>query len=322
MLRVENLTKVYEDGTVALQDVSFTVPDGDFLVVIGLSGSGKSTLLRCINRLIEPTEGKIYWNDIEITALSGEELRHMRRRIGMIFQHFNLVKRASVMNNVLAGRLGYVNQWRSLLGLWNAGDKQRARQALERVGIAEKANNRASQLSGGQQQRVGIARALMQEPEMLLADEPVASLDPVLASSILNYLEQLNQEDGITVICSLHYLDLVQRYAKHVIGLREGRLVYQETARTSAGWTTLASKRSTVRKRFAFPPASENSHESQSSYCHRTLSSYPGWGRLMRASAVEDFSSFRLRWCSSACLSGPCLAAWCGSGSGCRSSSA
>ncbi|HOA24690.1 MAG: phosphonate ABC transporter ATP-binding protein [Aggregatilineales bacterium] len=227
MLRVENLTKVYEDGTVALQDVSFTVPDGDFLVVIGLSGSGKSTLLRCINRLIEPTEGKIYWNDIEITALSGEELRHMRRRIGMIFQHFNLVKRASVMNNVLAGRLGYVNQWRSLLGLWNAGDKQRARQALERVGIAEKANNRASQLSGGQQQRVGIARALMQEPEMLLADEPVASLDPVLASSILNYLEQLNQEDGITVICSLHYLDLVQRYAKHVIGLREGRLVYQ-----------------------------------------------------------------------------------------------
>ncbi|HQE18476.1 MAG TPA: phosphonate ABC transporter ATP-binding protein, partial [Aggregatilineales bacterium] len=204
MLRVENLTKVYEDGTVALQDVSFTVPDGDFLVVIGLSGSGKSTLLRCINRLIEPTEGKIYWNDIEITALSGEELRHMRRRIGMIFQHFNLVKRASVMNNVLAGRLGYVNQWRSLLGLWNAGDKQRARQALERVGIAEKANNRASQLSGGQQQRVGIARALMQEPEMLLADEPVASLDPVLASSILNYLEQLNQEDGITVICSLH----------------------------------------------------------------------------------------------------------------------
>lgn len=227
MLRVENLTKVYEDGTVALKDVSFTVPDGDFLIVIGLSGSGKSTLLRCINRLIEPTEGHIYWNDIEITALKGDDLRHMRRRIGMIFQHFNLVKRSSVMSNVLAGRLGYVNQWRSLFGLWSREDRQRARKSLERVGISEKANNRASQLSGGQQQRVGIARALMQEPELILADEPVASLDPVLAGSILTYLERLNQEDGMTVVCSLHYLDLVQRYAKNVIGLREGRIVYQ-----------------------------------------------------------------------------------------------
>lgn len=227
MLRVENLTKVYEDGTVALKDVSFTVPDGDFLIVIGLSGSGKSTLLRCINRLIEPTEGHIYWNDIEITALKGDDLRHMRRRIGMIFQHFNLVKRSSVMSNVLAGRLGYVNQWRSLFGLWSREDRQRARKSLERVGISEKANNRASQLSGGQQQRVGIARALMQEPELILADEPVASLDPVLAGSILTYLERLNQEDNMTVVCSLHYLDLVQRYAKNVIGLREGRIVYQ-----------------------------------------------------------------------------------------------
>lgn len=227
MLRVENLTKVYEDGTVALKDVSFTVPDGDFLIVIGLSGSGKSTLLRCINRLIEPTEGHIYWNDIEITALKGDDLRHMRRRIGMIFQHFNLVRRSSVMSNVLAGRLGYVNQWRSLFGLWSREDRQRARKSLERVGISEKANNRASQLSGGQQQRVGIARALMQEPELILADEPVASLDPVLAGSILTYLERLNQEDGMTVVCSLHYLDLVQRYAKNVIGLREGRIVYQ-----------------------------------------------------------------------------------------------
>lgn len=227
MLRVENLTKVYEDGTVALKDVSFTVPDGDFLIVIGLSGSGKSTLLRCINRLIEPTEGHIYWNDVEITALKGDDLRHMRRRIGMIFQHFNLVKRSTVMSNVLAGRLGYVSQWRSLLGLWSREDRQRARRSLERVGIAEKANNRASKLSGGQQQRVGIARALMQDPELILADEPVASLDPVLAGSILTYLERLNQEDGMTVICSLHYLDLVQRYAKNVIGLREGRIVYQ-----------------------------------------------------------------------------------------------
>lgn len=227
MLRIENLTKVYEDGTVALKNVSFTVPDGAFMVVIGLSGSGKSTLLRCINRLIEPTEGKIFWNDVEITALKGEELRKMRRKIGMIFQQFNLVRRSSVMTNVMTGRLGYVNPAWSLINRFSQADRQQARAVLERLGMTDKARNRADALSGGQQQRVGIARALMQDPELILADEPVASLDPVLAHSILGQLETLNKEDGMTIVCSLHYLDLVQRYSTDVIGLRDGYLVFE-----------------------------------------------------------------------------------------------
>jgi phosphonate transport system ATP-binding protein len=226
LLRVEHLTKVYPSGTVALKDLSFTVADGEFLVVIGLSGSGKSTLLRCINRLIEPTEGTIYWNDIDITKAPSAELRRLRRHFGMVFQQFNLVKRSSVMTNVLSGRLGYVNPWLSLLGVWSRADRQRAVRALERVGIADKAHSRADALSGGQQQRVGIARTLMQEPELILADEPVASLDPVLSHSILRYLEQLNKE-GITVICSLHFLDLVHRYATRVIALNEGVKVFE-----------------------------------------------------------------------------------------------
>lgn len=218
---------VYPDGTVALRDVSFEVKDGEFLAVIGLSGSGKSTLLRCINRLLEPTEGNIIWNGRDITHIEPGELRGVRREIGMIFQNFNLVRRSSVMTNVLAGRLGYTPPSWSLINRFSKEDRQMAMQALERVGIPNKANNRADELSGGQQQRVGIARALMQQPKMILADEPVASLDPVLAHSILGSLEKLNQEDHITVLCSLHFLDLVQRYATTVIGLRDGQLVFQ-----------------------------------------------------------------------------------------------
>jgi phosphonate transport system ATP-binding protein len=226
LLRIEHLTKVYPSGTVALKDVNFTVNDGEFLVVIGLSGSGKSTLLRCINRLIEPTEGKIFWDDFDITQATAAELKQLRRQIGMVFQQFNLVKRSSVITNVLSGRLGYANPWLSLVGIWSKGDRERAVHALDRVGISDKAYNRADTLSGGQQQRVGIARTLMQEPKLILADEPVASLDPVLSHSILRYLEQLNQE-GITVICSLHFLDLVHRYATRVIGLKDGIKVFE-----------------------------------------------------------------------------------------------
>ncbi len=226
MLRVENLTKIFPDGTVALKNVSFEVQDGEFLAVIGLSGSGKSTLLRCINRLIDPTAGRVLWNAVDITAAKGVELRRIRRQIGMIFQQFNLVKRSSVMTNVLSGRLGYAHPVASLFHYFSTQDQQRALAALERVGIAEKADNRADQLSGGQQQRVGIARALMQEPQLMLADEPVASLDPVLAHSILQYLELLNRQDGITVLCSLHFLDLVHRYAQRVVGLKAGELVF------------------------------------------------------------------------------------------------
>jgi phosphonate transport system ATP-binding protein len=227
MLQVKNLTKVYPDGTVALRDLSFEVRDGEFLIIIGLSGAGKSTLLRCINRLIEPTEGQIIWDGVEVTTASPAELRTIRRQIGMIFQHFNLVDRSSVLTNVLSGRLGYVNPWSSLLNRFPQEDMERARWALERMGIPEQAHKRADELSGGQQQRVGIARALMQEPRIILADEPVASLDPVLAHSILSHLEKLNQEDGISVLCSLHYLDLIQRYATRVIGLRDGQIVYR-----------------------------------------------------------------------------------------------
>ncbi len=230
MLKVEHLTKVYEGGTVALEDVSFEVPAGEFLAVIGLSGSGKSTLLRCINRLIEPTEGRILWNDIDITAASQEDLRRIRRRIGMVFQHFNLVHRSKVLTNVLSGRLGYTNPALSLINRFSKQDLASAAHQLERFGLQERTNYRADALSGGQQQRVGIARAMIQNPEMILADEPVASLDPVLAHSIMQYLEQINQEDEVTVLCSLHFLDLVQRYSERVIALNEGKLVFSGTA--------------------------------------------------------------------------------------------
>jgi phosphonate transport system ATP-binding protein len=227
MLKVENLTKVYPNGTQALKNVSFEVKDGEFLAVIGLSGSGKSTLLRCINRLIDPTSGKIFWNDQDVTAASTADIRKIRRQIGMVFQQFNLVKRSSVLTNVLSGRLGYVNPLLSSFHIFSAEDQKRAMASLEQVGLVEKAYVRADSLSGGQQQRVGIARALMQEPKLILADEPVASLDPVLAHSILKYLEQLNKSRGITVLCSLHYLDLVHRYATKAIALKDGELVFE-----------------------------------------------------------------------------------------------
>lgn len=226
MLRIEHLTKVFPNGTVALNDVSFEVPDGEFMAVIGLSGSGKSTLLRCINRLIEPTSGRITWNNIDVTAASPAEMRKIRRQIGFIFQQFNLVKRSSVMTNVLSGRLGYVSTLTSMGNFFSAQDRARALNNLDRLDLKEKAYVRADSLSGGQQQRVAIARALMQEPKMILADEPVASLDPVLSHSIMKYLEQLNKE-GLTVLCSLHFLDLVHRYATRAIALKAGEVVFQ-----------------------------------------------------------------------------------------------
>lgn len=226
MLEIKNLTKVYDDGTHALNNVSFNVQDGEFLVVIGLSGSGKSTLLRCINRLIEPTSGQIILDGVDITQASGADLRRVRRDIGMIFQHFNLVKRSSVMRNVLSGRLGYVNPWMSLLGIFPKEEKDRARQALKTVGILEKADNRADALSGGQQQRVGIARALMQEPKVLLADEPVSALDPATSHSVLKYVENINKDNGVTVICSLHFLSLARTYATRIIALKDGNMMF------------------------------------------------------------------------------------------------
>jgi phosphonate transport system ATP-binding protein len=226
MLEIKNLSKVYADGTKALNDVSFIVREGEFLVIIGLSGSGKSTLLRCINRLIEPTSGQIIFNGVEIVSASPAQLRRIRRDIGMIFQQFNLIKRSSVMRNVLAGRLGYVNPWLSLLGIFPKEERERAVQALKTVGILDKANNRADALSGGQQQRVGIARALMQEPKMLLADEPVSALDPATSHSVMKYIERINKDNGVTVLCSLHFLSLARTYATRIIALKDGNMMF------------------------------------------------------------------------------------------------
>lgn len=226
MLQIKNLTKTYDGKVLALDNVTFDVPEGQFLAVIGLSGSGKSTMLRCINRLIEPSSGTILLDGQDVTTANAEELRRIRRRIGMVFQHFNLVHRSSVLTNVLAGRLGYTNPAWSLINRFPKADIEKAKEKLGRVGIADKAGVRADALSGGQQQRVGIARALMQDPELILADEPVASLDPVLAHSIMQHLAQINKEDKVTVLCSLHFLDLVHRYADRVVALNNGRLVF------------------------------------------------------------------------------------------------
>jgi phosphonate transport system ATP-binding protein len=231
MLETRNLTKIYEGGVKALDKVSFKVNQGEFLAVIGLSGSGKSTLLRCINRLIEPTDGQIIWNGTDITMASQDEMRRIRRKMGMVFQHFNLVTRSRVITNVLSGRLGYTNPMMSLINRFPKEDIEKALSEMDRVGIANQAYKRADELSGGQQQRVGIARAMMQDPEMILADEPVASLDPVLAHSIMQYLEQINKEEGVMVICSLHFLDLVHRYADRAIALNEGKLMFDGSPR-------------------------------------------------------------------------------------------
>ena len=234
MLKIEHLTKVYENGTKALHDFSIEIPDGQFVVIIGLSGSGKSTLLRCINRLVEPTSGKIWLDGVDITAASTAQLRRIRIKIGMIFQHFNLVNRSSVMTNVLSGRLGYRDTLSAIFHRFPSEDYQRAMRNLERVGIPEKAWARADTLSGGQRQRVGIARALMQEPKLMLADEPVASLDPATSHSVMKYLEQINKVDGITVLCNLHFLSLARRYADRVIALRNdgqgGEIVFDGPA--------------------------------------------------------------------------------------------
>ncbi|MBI2773913.1 MAG: phosphonate ABC transporter ATP-binding protein [Chloroflexi bacterium] len=199
---------------------------GEFVVLIGLSGSGKSSLLRCVNRLVEPTSGRVVFDGVDITRAGGRELRRVRRRIGMIFQQFNLVRRTSVFSNVMSGRLGYRSLWRTIASRPSREDLTRAYENLARVGIIEKAFQRADALSGGQQQRVGIARALMQGPEVMLADEPVASLDPATSHSVMRYLEEINRKDGITVICSLHFLSLARRYGTRVIALKGGHVAF------------------------------------------------------------------------------------------------
>ncbi|MGE0526795.1 MAG: phosphonate ABC transporter ATP-binding protein [Bdellovibrionales bacterium] len=226
LLRVRNLKKTYNNGVTALKGVSFDVHPGEFLVVIGLSGSGKSTLLRCLNRLHDPTSGEIHFSGRRIDQLEGGAVRHLRKDIAMIFQHFNLIPRHTVLSNVLMGRLGATSTFKSVFGSFSANDRQQALEYLQLVGIREKAHVRADQLSGGQQQRVAIARALTQSPKLLLADEPVASLDPATCHTVMDYLRKVNQELGITIICNLHFLSLVRQYASRVIALRGGEIVY------------------------------------------------------------------------------------------------
>jgi phosphonate transport system ATP-binding protein len=227
LLTVQDLHKTYKSGTHALKGVSFEVQEGEFLVIIGLSGSGKSTLLRSINRLIEPTSGTISFLGKDITHMKGEELRKVKKHIGMVFQQFNLVKRRSVLSNVISGRLGSLGTFESIFENYSDGVLDDAYKCLETVGITEYAKVRADTLSGGQQQRVAIARSLMQSPKLLLADEPVASLDPATSNSVMQYFEKINKEMGTTVICSLHFLSLVRRYASRAIALKAGEIVYE-----------------------------------------------------------------------------------------------
>ena len=226
IVSVTDLVKTYPTGTRALDGITLAIERGEFVVLIGLSGSGKSTLLRCINRLVDPTSGSVTFDGADVTRASGRDLRRIRRRIGMIFQQFNLVRRSSVFANVLAGRLGYRSTWRTIVSRPTRPDVALAFENLGRVGIADRAYSRADALSGGQQQRVGIARALMQKPELMLADEPVASLDPATSHSVMKYLEEINKKDGITVICSLHFLSLARRYGTRVIALKAGKVAF------------------------------------------------------------------------------------------------
>ncbi len=227
VLEIKNVNKVYPNGTHALRGVSFDVKEGEFLVIIGLSGSGKSTMLRCINRLHDVSTGEIMFEGKDITKLRGKDMRQVRSRIGMIFQHFNLVPRKSVMTNVLSGTLSRTGIFKSICGIYSEEDKKKARDYIKIVGLEGKENHRADNLSGGQQQRVAIARALMQNPKVLLADEPVASLDPATSHSVMQYLKKVNEELGVTVICNLHFLSLVREYSSRVVALKAGNLIYE-----------------------------------------------------------------------------------------------
>ena len=226
MIEFRNVSKTFPDGTQALKNVSLKIGEGEFVVIVGLSGAGKSTLIRCLNRLVEPTSGSIIADGHEVTKMNTAELRKWRTKVGMIFQNYNLVKRSSVLRNVLAGRLGHIGTLQSLLGIFPAEDIDRAKRCLERVGIPEKTYNRADQLSGGQQQRVSLARALCQGPRIMLADEPVASLDPPTSHAVLRDLKRINQEDRITTLVNLHFIDMAQEYADRIIGMRAGEIVF------------------------------------------------------------------------------------------------
>ena len=222
MLRLEKLVKTYPTGDQALKSVDMEVPQGQVLALIGPSGAGKSTLIRCINRLVEPTSGKVHLGDVELTSLGSGALRRERRRMGMIFQEYALVERLTVMENVLSGRLGYVGFWRSFLRRYPQSDVDEAYRLLDRVGLLEMADKRADELSGGQRQRVGICRALIQNPALLLVDEPTASLDPKTSRQIMRLICELCAERKLAAIINIHDVALAQMFVQRVVGLRLG----------------------------------------------------------------------------------------------------
>lgn len=226
MIKFENVNKVYGNGTHALKDVNLEIEQGEFVAVIGLSGAGKSTLIRAVNKMIDINSGKLTVNDIDVSSLKGKELRKFRRKIGMVFQSFNLVNRTSVLNNVLSARVPDMSLFRTLFGLFSKEDKTQALEALDKVGILDKAYIRADQLSGGQMQRVALARTLAQNPEIILADEPVASLDPVMADVVMEDFKRINKEMNITIVINIHHVDLALQYADRVIGIRAGEIVF------------------------------------------------------------------------------------------------
>jgi len=229
-LVIENLVKTYDDGTQALRGVSLKVDKKEFVGLIGLSGSGKSTLLRCVNRLVEPDSGKVTLEGVEITSLSKKALKNMRRSIGMIFQEFNLVDRLSVLQNILSGRLGYTSLWRSILHKFPESDVRRAKEISEIVGIRPYVYKRADELSGGQRQRVGIARALIQNPKLLLVDEPTSSLDPAIGHDVMNEFHDISKKLNVPVLISIHDVNLALEYADRIIAMRDGTIVAQGRA--------------------------------------------------------------------------------------------
>ncbi len=227
MIEFKNVEKVYEtNGFHALKNVNLTINDGDFVSIIGLSGAGKSTLLRCINKMHDITSGELLIDGKDISKARGKELRELRRNIGMIFQSFNLVKRSSVYNNVLGGRAGYHSFFETLFSIYTKEEKQLAFESLNKLGILDKAYNRADELSGGQMQRVALARALTQEPKIILADEPVASLDPITTISVMNDFKRINEEEKITIVANMHHVDLALKYSTRIIGISKGEIVF------------------------------------------------------------------------------------------------
>jgi phosphonate transport system ATP-binding protein len=230
MLRIEDLHKRYKSGDEALKGVSFAVPAGQTVALIGPSGAGKSTLIRCVNRLVEPTKGHVWLNDVDITRLGRSDLSRARRRIGMIFQEFALIERLTVMENVLSGRLGYVPFWRSFTRRFSTADIDKAFRLLDRVGLIEHADKRADALSGGQRQRVGIARALEQDPELLLIDEPTASLDPKTSRQIMRLIREICDERKLPAIINMHDVPLARAFVDRIIGLRAGIVVFDGPA--------------------------------------------------------------------------------------------